>query len=433
MLTTVLSLSLSALSSQAQSHLVKLTNHLEPYGFFRASAIFDARDSKADAEDLFYYLPYDKDINLEGKDTRYNPSLKMSAVTTRVGFNLTGLQYGSFNVTGRLEADFYLMNGTSASLRLREAYLNLGWSGLGDVFSTASFKVGHAWHPMSLGMPYSVGYEVGSPFNPYARSPQLMFETSFLKRLTFTAGALYPMEFTPTGPQGPSSDYVKYGLIPELYAGLSYSSKNFTARAGVDFLSLRPRWRTTSTTPWTDKGTDVSDRISMFSPMLYLEYSKGLFKVNAKSVLASGGDHLRLMGGYAAYNKGDEYHYKYTPLRSTTSFVSASYGDQWQVMLLAGFMKALGTSRTLIADVQTGYTNPDNIYYFEGGFKNVRHIIRLAPAVAFNLDRLTVAVEYNGTCVDYGDLNALNSYGIADQDTHLIINHRVLAVVKYSF
>lgn len=433
MLTTVLSLSLSALSSQAQSHLVKLTNHLEPYGFFRASAIFDARDSKADAEDLFYYLPYDKDINLEGKDTRYNPSLKMSAVTTRVGFNLTGFQYGSFNVTGRLEADFYLMNGTSASLRLREAYLNLGWSGLGDVFSTASFKVGQAWHPMSVGMPYSVGYEVGSPFNPYARSPQLMFETSFLKRLTFTAGALYPMEFTPTGPQGPSADYVKYGLIPELYAGLSYSSKNFTARAGVDFLSLKPRWRTTSTTPWTDKGTDVSDRISMFSPMLYLEYSKGLFKVNAKSVLASGGDHLRLMGGYAAYNKGDEYNYKYTPLRSTTSFVSASYGDQWQVMLLAGFMKALGTSRTLIADVQTGYTNPDNIYYFEGGFKNIRHIIRLAPAVAFNLDRLTVAVEYNGTCVDYGDLNALNSYGIADQDTHLIINHRVLAVVKYSF
>ena len=433
MLTTVLSLSLSALSSQAQSHLVKLTNHLEPYGFFRASAIFDARDSKADAEDLFYYLPYDKDINLEGKDTRYNPSLKMSAVTTRVGFNLTGFQYGSFNVTGRLEADFYLMNGTSASLRLREAYLNLGWSGLGDVFSTASFKVGQAWHPMSVGMPYSVGYEVGSPFNPYARSPQLMFETSFLKRLTFTAGALYPMEFTPTGPQGPSADYVKYGLIPELYAGLSYSSKNFTARAGVDFLSLKPRWRTTSTTPWTDKGTDVSDRISMFSPMLYLEYSKGLFKINAKSVLASGGDHLRLMGGYAAYNKGDEYNYKYTPLRSTTSFVSASYGDQWQVMLLAGFMKALGTSRTLIADVQTGYTNPDNIYYFEGGFKNIRHIIRLAPAVAFNLDRLTVAVEYNGTCVDYGDLNALNSYGIADQDTHLIINHRVLAVVKYSF
>lgn len=433
MLTTVLFLSLSALSSQAQSHLVKLTNHLEPYGFLRASAIFDARESKADAEDLFYYLPYDKDINLEGKDIWYNPSFKMSAITTRVGFDLTGLQYGSFNVTGKLEADFYLMNGTSASLRLRQAYLNLGWSGLGNVFSEASVKVGQTWHPMSLGMPYSVGYEVGSPFNPYSRSPQLMFETSFLKSLTFTAGALYPMEFTPTGPQGPSVDYVKYGLIPELYAGLTYSSKCFTARVGVDFLSLRPRWRTTMSTPWSDKGTDTRDRISMFSPMLYLEYSKGLFKVNAKSVLASGGDHLRLMGGYAAYDKGDEYHYKYTPLRSSTSFVSATYGDQWQVMLLAGFMKALGTSKSLIPDVQTGYADLDNIYYFDGGFKNVRHIIRMAPAVAFNLDRLTVAVEYNATCVDYGDLNALNNHGIADKDPHLIFNHRALAVVKYSF
>lgn len=433
MLASAIALSLTALPSEAQSHLVKLTNHLEPYGFFRASAIFDARDSKADTEDLFYYLPYDKEINLEGKDVWYNPSFKMSAITTRVGVNLTGLRYGSFNVTGKLEADFYLMNGSSASLRLREAYLNLKWEDLGDGFNSAAFKVGQAWHPMSVDMPYSVGYEVGSPFNPYARSPQIMFETSFLKHFAFTIGALYPMEFRPTGPQGPSADYVKYGLIPELYAGLTFSSPHFTAKAGADFISLRPRWRTTTAGVWNDKGTDVSDRISMISPMLYVGFSKGLFKINAKSVLASGGDHLRLMGGYAAYDMSDVYHYKYTPLRSSTSFLSLSYGSQWQFMLMAGFMKALGASKTLIPSIKTDYTDPDNIYYFEGGFKNIRHIMRLAPAVAFNLDRLTIAVEYNGTCVDYGDINALDPHGLATSDTHFIINHRALAVVKYSF
>ena len=44
----------------AQSEvLVNLTNHIKPYGFFRTSAIFDSRDSKAGSEDLFYFLPLD--------------------------------------------------------------------------------------------------------------------------------------------------------------------------------------------------------------------------------------------------------------------------------------------------------------------------------------------------------------------------------------
>lgn len=434
MLASVIALLSVASTSNAQSHLIKLTNHLEPYGFFRASAIFDARDSKADAEDLFYYIPYDKKINLEGNDVWFNPSLKMSAVTTRLGVNLTGFQYGSFNVTGKLETDFYLMIGGSASLRLREAYLKFNWDNLGNFVRSVSVKAGHAWHPMSVDMPYSVGYEVGSPFNPYSRSPQLMLETSILKGLSLTAGVLYPMEFMPTGPQGASADYVKYGLVPELYAGIAYSSKHFTAKAGADFISLVPRWRTTDYGNYVyDIGTKVHDRISMVSPMVYAGFSKGNLKINAKAVYASGGDHLRLMGGYALYDKSDLLNYKYTPLRSLTGFVSASYGRQWQGLLFVGAMKALGTSKDLIADYETGFANESNIYYFDGGFKNINQMIRVAPAVAYNLERLSVALEYNCTGVVYGNLNELSLRGLADKDQHFIVNHRVLAVVKYSF
>ena len=435
MLASMFALSLSALPSEAQgSHLVKLTNHLEPYGFFRTSAIFDARESKADAEDLFYCLPYDKEINLEGNDIWYNPSVSMSAVTTRLGVNLTGLQYGSFNVTGKLEADFHLMIGGSAAFRLREAYINLNWNNLGRFLNSVSVKTGHAWHPMSVDMPCSIGYEVGSPFNPYARNPQLMFQLNMLKCLSLTAGVLYPMEFMPTGPQGASVDYVKYGLIPEAYAGLTLSTKCLTVKAGADFISLVPRWRTTTTDGYYyDKGTKVHDRISMISPMAYLEFSKGDFRVNAKAVLASGGDHLRLLGGYAAYNKGDVYNYKYTPLRSATAFISASYGHQWQLILFAGGMKALGAPKDLLTDYKTDYAKLDNIYYFDGGFKNIRYAVRVAPALAFNLERLMLGVEYNGTYVSYGDINSLNERGLANSGVHGIVNHRVVGVVKYSF
>lgn len=433
MLALALSMSLFALPSDAQSHLVKLTNHLEPYGFFRTSAAFDAREVKTDSEDLFYSLPYDSELNGNGYDIWYNPSLKMSALTTRLGFNLTGFRYGALNVTGKLETDFSIVSKGASSIHLREAYLNFGWNDLGGIVGSVDVKVGQAWHPMSLDMPCTIGYEAGSPFNPYARSPQLMAGVSFLENFTFTAGVLYPMEFNPTGPLGPSADYVKYGLVPELYAGLSFSKGHFAAKAGVDFLSLKPRWRTLADNYYLHKGAAVKDRLSMISPMLYAEYSKGLFKVNAKAVLASGGDHLRLLGGYALYDSSDPLNYKYTPLRSVTGFVSASYGDQWQFMLMAGGMRALGSTRDLLTDYETGAVVLDNIYYFEGGFKNVRSVARVVPAVAFNLDRLTVALEYNGTCVWYGDINSLSLRGGAVNNSHGVISHRVLGVVKYSF
>ena len=426
---------LSASDLRAQSHLVSLKNSLEPYGFFRTLAIFDSRDNSAGSEDLFYYLPYDKSINDEGQDIYSNPSFKMYAITTRLGVDVKGYQYGSMKVFGKLEADFYLMNGSTASLRLRQAYVDLRWDGLGYAENWFSMKVGQAWHPLAADMPYCVNIESGSPFNPFNRSPQLMMTFGSRNGLSVSAGALYPMQYLPTGPVGPSEDYIKYGLIPELYAGLSYSGENFTARAGADFISLRPRYRTlsrnVSVEPFYDKGTKVHDRISMVSPFVYFEFAKGLFKVNCKSVLASGGDHLRLMGGYALYDWRDPYNYKYTPLRSSTSFVSFSYGRKFQFMCMGGYMMALGTGHNLPVD-ENGYSSAAYLYYFSGGFKNINSMFRVTPTLAYNFGKLTLALEYDNTTVQFGDISKLDNYARPLEGLHPITNHRVLGVVKYN-
>ena len=115
----------------AQSHQVNLRNTFEPYGYFRTAAIFDTRDSKAGSEDLFYFRPLDHQYNFEGQDIYDNMSLKSYAITTRLGVNVTGFRYGSMKVDGKLEGDFYLMNGTTASLRLRHAYVDIYWDKLG--------------------------------------------------------------------------------------------------------------------------------------------------------------------------------------------------------------------------------------------------------------------------------------------------------------
>ena len=419
----------------AQSHKVNLKNNLEPYGFFRAAAIFDSRDSKAGSEDLFYFRPLDKQTNLQGKDIYSNPSLKSYAITTRLGVNVSGYRYGSMKVAGKIEGDFYLMNGATASLRLRHAYVDVFWDELGYDNNSLMFRVGQSWHPMAADMPYCVNVETGAPFAPFNWSPQLMMEYSFAGRLRLTAGAIYPMQFLPTGPSGESENYVKYGLIPELYGGISYTGETFTARAGADLLTLSPRWRTTtrdfSTEDWYDIGTKVKDRVSMLSPFVYLQYGKGSFKINVKSVFAQGGDHLRLMGGYALYDWRDPYEYRYTPLRSTVSFLSFSVGRTLQFMCMGGYMMNLGTKHNLPVD-DDGHCRSTDIYYASAGDPGIAQMIRVTPTIAYNSGKLTLAVEYNNTTVQYGTASKLNNYAIPTENLHWITNRRVMGVVRFS-
>lgn len=409
----------------AQDKPVKLVNHFTPYGFFRTLAIFDSRENRAGSEDLFYYLPLDKAVSAtSGKDLNANPSLKMYAITTRMGFNMSGYQFGSTKVSGKIEADFYLMNGSTASLRMRQAYVSLLWDGLGYADNSITLKVGQAWNPMAADMPYCVNIESGSPFNPFARSPQVMMDAFLGKHFILTGGMLYPMQYRPTGPEGASEDYIKYGMIPELYAGVTYRTGDFLARLGADFLSIKPRWKR------------VSDRISFVNPMLFLQYSNSSFKINAKTVFASGGDHLRLMSGYAVYDRSDAENYKYTPLRSTVSFISFSTGTRWQLMCTAGYMKALGAAHDLplaSAGDYAGYVDPAGIYYFANGFKNIDSMIRLTPTLACNAGKLMVALEYDWTYVEYGDPAKLGADALSTVKPHGILNHRVLGVLKFSF
>ncbi len=427
-----MSVILVAPSLSAQGLRDQLENHFKPYGFFRTFAYFDSRESVTSNGGLFYYLPMDKEINLQGKDIYYNPAMKMSSITTRMGLDMSGYQYGSLKISGKVEADFSLLNGSTASLRMRQAYARLLWDDLGYSDYSLSLLVGQAWNPMAADQPYCINVEAGSPFNPFARSPQLLLEAEPIEGLTISAAAIYPTQYLPTGPDGPSENYIKYGLLPELYVGATYSYKGFMARLGADFISLRPRTRATYTGLYTEKGTPVEDRISMLSPMVYLQYEDGDFKVNAKSVFASGGDHLRLMGGYALYDRADPYDYEYTPLRSSVSYLSFSVGRKWQFMCMLGYMKAFGTADKLPLDYESKI-DESSIYYFEDGFKNVNQMARVTPTVAFNAGKLTVALEYNNTCVQYGDINSLNEHALCPSDLHWIINHRLQAVFKFYF
>ena len=81
-------------NSLGQESPAGIREHIRPFGSVRSYAIFDTRDVKAGAEDMFFYVPFDYSHNLEGQDIYSNPSVKMCALTSQIGLEAAGIRYG---------------------------------------------------------------------------------------------------------------------------------------------------------------------------------------------------------------------------------------------------------------------------------------------------------------------------------------------------
>ena len=396
----------ASLSAAAQENTPKL----KWYGFIRNYAVADTRESVYGTEDFFYYVPKDTKM-VDGVDLNAQKTFAFAAITSRLGLDVTGYEVEGWRVGAKIEADFYAgvsgVTGT-ALFRLRQAYLTLAKGSF-------SAKIGQTWHPMAADMPHVFSLNTGAPFGPFSRTPEVVLEGKLSDAWTLTGALLWQMQYTSAGPEGASANYMKYSGIPELYLGLSYKANGFTGRVGVDMLSIRPRHN--------DGAHKVSDRITTVSPFIYLEYTKNLFSVKAKSIFAQAGEHMNLNGGYGVSAVNADGSWSYTPTRNSSTWVSLSYGKKLQGVLFAGYVRNFGTKDALVGD----------LYFSKNSFSNMRQMYRIAPEVIYNLGKVAFGLEYEMTSVQYGDFGAADVYGLANQNIHCVTNHRFQLMVKYTF
>ena len=404
---------------------------LKPYGFIRNYYAFDTRESVAGTEDFFFYLPKDVNISMNDVDLNEQASLKFAALTTRLGVTLVGFEFDGYNVGGKIETDFYSglsgMTGT-AQLRLRQAYATIGRN---DWLVTA----GQTWHPMAADMPDVFSLNTGAPFGPFIRTPQVKLDWKVTPSVSFTGSALWQMQYTSTGPAGASANYIKYGCTPELYFGVSYAHGGFLARAGVDMLSIKPRWN--------DGAVKVSDRITTVSPFFYAQYRKGLFSVKFKTILAQAGEHMNLNGGYGISGiKEDGRSFEYTPTRNSSSWISLMYGGRTQWILFGGYVRNYGAKDYLYGADNNGYVPAGNLYFSKNSFSNMNRMWRLTPTVIHNIGKFAIGLEYEVTSVLYGDykyysatktVKYIGANGLAKENLHWVTNNRLQALVKFTF
>ena len=471
-LTILLSLLISA-SALAQTEAKSetsaknhLQNHFKMYGFIRNYCVYDSRESVSGTADLFYYLPKDVDMANEGMgtenefDKNATPSFRFLALTSRLGVDVEGYHVGNMYFGAKIEGDFYAgltattvkgnfpanskdegskISGT-ATARLRQAYATVTWKDLpmcNDQVASVGLKMGQAWHPMAADMPHLFSLEVGAPFGPFSRTPQMTMDASLGKNWILSASAIWQMQYQSAGPVGTSAVYMKYGMTPEVYLGLTYKHKGFLARAGADLVSIKPRVFGTKTinTP-TEEQQDattsytvrVSDRKTSLLYYLYAQYSYKTFSIKAKTVYGEGGEHMNLMSGYAKVWENADGSWEYASLRNSSSWLSMSVGKKYQGVLFLGYVKNLGLAKETAKPLAKS-----DVYFCTNGFSNLNQMYRVNPQFIYNIGKLNVGLEYQWTTVQYGKDGVLNARGLARENLHWVHNHRVNLMIKYNF
>jgi hypothetical protein len=327
---------------------------------------------------------------------------------------------------------------------------------LGDLL----LNVGQTWHPMAADLPHVNNVEMGSPFTPFNWSPQIMAHWT-VGKFTWTGGILYPMQYLPVGPvystnpvwnesaqqyipkttysTTKSAEFNKYGMIPEVYLGVSFQSGGFLGRAGANFFSIMPRWYAPAISIVDEATKELSfdyDHLSLLkarmyaiSPFLFLQYTKGSFQIRAKSILAQAGDHLNLLSGYASTYNWNKHALEYTPMQDWASFISLKAGRKFQFQCMLGYMQQLGTTKSVFAYLANDRLNTLWLNTVADG--KIQRAFRATPTLAFNLGKLTFSLEYNctGAWFGEGDRNRGGLY----TDGHWVLNHRVEQMIKFNF
>ena len=383
------------------------------YGFIRNYACFDTRESMTSNSEQFYYMPKDEKLDANGEDINEQPNMMLLSITTRLGLNITGLEFLGAKTSAKIESDFAGFGTSNTVLRIRQAYAKMEWE-------KNSILAGQAWHPM-MGdmMPDVFSLETGAPFTPFSRTPQVRYDYKN-KGFTLTATALYQYQYTSYGPDGASFNYARNAIVPELYFQAMYKNGGFMIGAGVDLLTLKPRQSYTMSID-DENGATVTatykckeDPVVSISPTIFASYKKGNWGIKGRFTYAQNAAHLSMIRGYGVTAVNENGEQEYGSINSAGGWVDVTYKKTLKKGFLtfccfAGYTKNLGC--------KDEFTGP----IYMRGEKNMDNMWRVAPSILYTHNAMQIGIEYNPTTVAYGTPDSQYKMSV----THNVTNHRI--------
>lgn len=419
----------SAFSKEAdESKKIRITFS----GFVRNDIFYDSRQTTASREGYFNFFPKPVEYDVAGKDINDQSRLTMLSISTRLNGNISGPEVFGAKSSALFEADFFGHSETDINgFRLRHAITKLNWK-------KAELMIGQYWNPMFLTecLPGTVSFNMGAPFHPFARNPQVRF-TYKPGGFEFMLAALSQRDYASNGPNGPSAEYLRNSGIPELQLKLYYQKNNpetnteFLAGAGAGYKMIQPllfQEFTSSGFPFITYHGKTVEKISGKSFHFFLKASGQKHSVRTQFIYGENLHDVLMLGGYAVKNLSYPWFttnvlWKYTPIRTASGWLSYHFNlNKFEPGVFAGYTKNLGSAE------KVEFIIPE-IHFFGRGF-NIDYVYRIAPRLFYNNGAVKFGAEVEHTAAAYGstwdnNLKVLNSEEVS--------NTRVLFTVTYFF
>lgn len=363
-------------------------------GFVKADIFFDSRQTVTARDGHFMLYPKNEDLDDNGDDINANTTFNMLAIQTRLKGVITGPDALGAKTSGVIEGAFFGNIGTDINgFRLRHAFVKLNWE-------KSELLVGQYWHPMFVTacFPGTVSFNTGTPFQPFARNPQVRF-TKNLWKFNLIGAIMTQVDFRDFGPDGVSSKYIINSSSPELNLRFEFKSKNFLAGVGVNYKSLKPRLSIENQPSinipegYTIKTDALANGTSFFG---YFKFNAKPITVKLYTVVGQSMFSMTNLGGYAestieTIQNLDETitEIKYSPYKTNSLWADVhTNGKTWQFGLFGGLTKNSGTKDDIVGAK------------FARG-SNINYVYRISPRVIYNNGKFRVAPEIEYTVAAY--------------------------------
>jgi len=375
--------------------------------------MYDSRQTITFREGHFLLYPSPAVGDRFGTDINAKPHFNILSIQTRALGKITGPDALGAKTSGLIEGEFFGTCDTDVSgFRLRHAYLRMDWP-------TSSLLIGQFWHPMFVVeiFPGVVSFNTGAPFQPFNRSPQVRFTQAFGK-MSLTATALSQRDFASTGPEGPSSVYLRNAALPEFNLKLQVVSKNDSRKTetvaglGADVMKIAPRIVTAA-------GYETEESLTGLAAMAFFKRRWPKWTWKAEAVWGENLHHLTMLGGYGVEGVVDPVRldWAYTPIAALSLWTEImTNGATWQTGVFAGYSKNLGSPHEI-----TGAT------YARGA--DIDELYRLSPRLVYNVGKMRFAGEIELTGASYGTPDAFGEV----RNAAFVRNLRLLLAAYYFF
>ena len=397
------------------------------HGFVKTDIFFDSRQTWDARDGHFLLYPKNEDLDFNGADINAVSKFNMLSIQTRLKGIISGPDVWGAKTSGLIEGAFFGNIGTDINgFRLRHAFVKLTWE-------KSELLVGQFWHPMFVTscFPGTVSFNTGTPFQPFARNPQIRFTEKF-GSFNLIGSAMEQVDFVDNGPFLPNWSYLVNSGIPELDLRFEYKGEKLLIGAGANYKTLLPRLSVT--TPSGDfEGVKIktNEKVSGTSFFGYIKYKSKPITVKLYAIQGQMLFSMTNIGGYAetgfSYdNTGKLTNVAYSPTKTMSLWTDINTnGKTWQFGLFAGYSQNQGANDTIVGANYSRGSTVDYAYRFSPRVIYNNGKFRIAPEIEY-----TVAA-YATTDKDTGLLN-MDAKG-AITDSKEIGNFRFLIGVYYFF